>query len=60
MVSKVNSYAMVTEKNMIKKPQVTLEIDEALHLALKLHKGNALPEAERLYGRILEIGRAHV
>ena len=45
---------MVTEKDTEKTPQVTLEIDEALHLALKLHKGNALPEAERLYGRILE------
>ena len=45
---------MVTEKDMKKTPQVTLEIDEALHLALKLHKGNSLAEAERLYGRILE------
>ena len=45
---------MVTEKDMKKTPQVALEIDEALHLALKLHKGNSFPEAERLYGRILE------
>jgi predicted TPR repeat methyltransferase len=46
---------MVTEKDTGKKPGVILEIDEALHLALKLHNRNALPEAERLYGRILEI-----
>lgn len=39
---------------MIKTPQVILEIDEALHLALKLHKGNSLAEAERLYRHILE------
>jgi predicted TPR repeat methyltransferase len=45
---------MATEKDTEKTPQVTLEIDEALHLALKLHKGKSLPEAEHLYGRILE------
>ena len=39
---------------MQKAPQVTLEIDDALHLALTLHKRNSLDEAERLYGRILE------
>jgi len=45
---------MVTETDTAKTPRVTLEIDEALHLALQLHKGNSLQEAERLYGRILE------
>jgi predicted TPR repeat methyltransferase len=45
---------METEKDTKKTPRVTLEIDEALHLALQLHRGNSLPEAERLYGRILE------
>jgi len=44
----------MTEKITEKTPQVTLEIDEALHLALKLHKGNSLAEAERLYGCILQ------
>jgi predicted TPR repeat methyltransferase len=46
---------MVTETDTINTPRVILEIDEALHLALKLHKGKSLPEAERLYGRILEV-----
>jgi predicted TPR repeat methyltransferase len=45
---------MVTEKDIKNPPRVTLEIDEAIHLALKLHRGNSLPEAERLYVRILE------
>jgi predicted TPR repeat methyltransferase len=45
---------MATAKDTAEKPRVVLEIDEALHLALKLHNGNFLPEAERLYGRILE------
>jgi predicted TPR repeat methyltransferase len=45
---------MTTEKDTGTPPFVTLEIDEALDLALKLHRGNSLAEAERLYGRILE------
>jgi predicted TPR repeat methyltransferase len=45
---------MVTEKDQNTPPRVTLEIDEALHLALKLHKGNSLPEAEHLYKHILK------
>ncbi|MFH0730436.1 MAG: tetratricopeptide repeat protein [Pseudomonadota bacterium] len=45
---------MVTERDSNTTPGVTLEIDEALHLALKLHKGNCLPEAEHLYKLILK------
>ncbi len=45
---------MMTEKDSEKSPRVALEIDEALHLALKLHKAKYLPEAGLLYGRILE------
>lgn len=48
------NFSMMTEKNTEIPPQVTLEIEEALQLGLKLHKGNFLPEAEHLYRRILE------
>jgi predicted TPR repeat methyltransferase len=44
---------MKTQQDPKATPRVTLEIDEALHLAVKLHKGNDLAEAEHLYKRIL-------
>lgn len=47
-------YWMETKKDAKPTPGVTLEIDEALQLALKLHKANSLTEAEHLYRRILE------
>ena len=45
---------METKKDPNASPRVTLEIDEALHLALKLHKANSFPEAAHLYGRIYQ------
>lgn len=45
---------MASKSGVKKTPKVTLEIDEALHLALRLHNGNSLSEAEHLYNRILE------
>jgi predicted TPR repeat methyltransferase len=45
---------MTTGKDTKQTPRVTLEIGEALHLALKLHKANSLTEAEHLYMRIMD------
>lgn len=45
----------MTETSSSKNDHVTIEIGEALQIALKLHKTNSLTEAEQLYRHVLSV-----